>query len=212
MTGKLRVSVAVSLDGHMAGPDQTLEAPLGTGGERLHQWMFPTRSFRAMVGEEGGTTGLDDEYVVAAAAGLGATIMGRNMFGPIRGEWPDDSWTGWWGPEPPYHHPVFVLTHHEREPVTMEGGTTFHFVTGGIEDALEQARAAAGDADIRIGGGAETVRQYLRAGLVDSMHLAVSGVLLGAGERPFDGVSPDGYVCTGVVASGTVAHMRFERA
>ncbi|MGD9987824.1 dihydrofolate reductase family protein [Pseudonocardia sp.] len=211
MTGKLRVSVAVSLDGYMAGPDQSLDAPLGVGGPRLHEWFYPTRTFRSMVGEEGGTTGVDDRHAIEAAAGVGATIMGRNMFGPVRGDWGDESWTGWWGDDPVYHHPVFVLTHHEREPVEMKGGTTFHFVTGGIEAALEQARAAAGDADIRIGGGAETIRQYLRAGHVDAMHLAVVPVLFGRGARLLDGVDSDGYVCTELVSSEKVTHVRFER-
>ncbi len=181
---KVKVAAfSVSLDGYGAGRAQSLEAPLGRGGEQLHKWVWPTRTFRAKVlGQSGGTTGIDDDFAAASFAGVGAWILGRNMFGPVRGPWPDDAWKGWWGDEPPYHTPVFVLTHHPRAPLAMAGGTTFHFVTDGIEAALERARDAAGGADVRIGGGVATVRQYLRAGLVDEMHLAFAPALLGGGE------------------------------
>jgi len=175
---KLRVhNVAVSLDGYAAGPDQGPENPLGVGGPRLHTWVFETRTGRRMFGQEGGDEGVDDQFMAGGTAGIGATIMGRNMFGPIRGPWADDEdWTGWWGsePEPPYHHPVFVLTHHPRPPIPMDGGTTFHFVSDGIESALAQAFEAAGGADVRLGGGPATIQQYLRVSLVDDMHVAVS--------------------------------------
>jgi dihydrofolate reductase len=174
---------AVSLDGYGAGPRQSLQNPLGEGGTALHQWFFPTRTFQATVlGKQEGTTGLDDDYARQGMANVGAWILGRNMFGPIRGEWPDESWKGWWGESPPYHVPVFVLTHHPRKPLEMAGGTTFHFVTGGVEQALRRAKDAAGAKDVRIGGGVATVRQYLRAGLVDRMHLVFSPALLGSGE------------------------------
>ena len=180
---------AVSLDGYGAGPRQSLENPLGEGGPALHQWFFPTRTFQTMVlGKDGGTLGLDDDYARQGMANLGAWILGRNMFGPVRGEWPDESWKGWWGESPPYHVPVFVLTHHPRKPLEMAGGTTFHFVTGGIEEALRRAREAAGAKDVRIGGGVATIRQYLRAGLVDRMHLVFSPALLGSGEHLFSGL------------------------
>lgn len=180
---------SVSADGFGAGPAQSLENPLGVGGMALHEWVFPTRHFQQTHGGGGdGTTGVDDEFAAAGMANLGAWILGRNMFGPVRGPWPDDEWKGWWGPNPPYHVPVFVLTHHPRAPLAMDGGTTFHFVTEGIEAALERAKAAAGDKDVRIGGGAETVRQYLRAGLVDELHLAYAPVVLGSGEALLDGI------------------------
>ena len=180
---------AVSADGYGAGPAQSLEQPLGVGGEALHEWFIPTRTFRAMLGGgDGGTTGVDDEFAAAGIAGLGAWILGRNMFGPVRGPWPDDKWKGWWGPNPPYHVPVFVLTHHPRAPIEMEGGTTFHFVTDGIHAALERAKAAAGGKDVRVGGGVATVREYLRAGLVDEIHFAISPVLLGSGEALLEGI------------------------
>jgi len=186
---KARVSCfAVSLDGFGAGPRQDLDNPLGVGGEGLHQWVFPTRTFQAMLGKAEGTTGIDDEYARRGMENVGAWILGRNMFGPVRGPWPDDAWKGWWGDNPPYHVPAFVLTHHPRKPVPMAGGTTFHFVTEGIEDALKRAREAAGAKDVRIGGGVETVRQYVRAGLVDEMHLVVSPVLLGSGEHLLSGL------------------------
>jgi dihydrofolate reductase len=187
--GRLRVNAySVSLDGYGAGPDQSLGQPLGRGGEALHQWLVPTRTFRAMQGEPGGTGGIDDAFAARSMEGLGAWILGRNMFGPVRGPWPDESWRGWWGEEPPYHCPVFVLTHHPRPPLEMEGGTVFHFVTGGIGEALERAREAAGGRDVRVGGGAATIRQYLEARLIDELHLAVAPLLLGAGEPLFAGL------------------------
>jgi dihydrofolate reductase len=187
--GKLRVNAfAVSLDGYSAGPGQTLDNPMGRDGMKLHQWVFPTRSFNVMFGKETGETGIDDDFARRGAEGLGAWILGRNMFGPIRGPWPDEDWKGWWGPNPPYHVPVFVLTHFARAPLVMEGGTTFHFVTGGAEEALTRARAAAEGKDIRVGGGATTIQAYLRARLIDEMHLAVAPVLLGSGERLFEGL------------------------
>ena len=180
---KLRVNCfTLSLDGYGAGLRQDRDNPLGVGGTQLHEWFYPTRTFRSMLGEKEGTTGIDEDYARRGMEDLGAWIMGRNMFGPIRGAWPDEQWKGWWGDDPPYHVPVFVLTHHPREPIEMEGGTTFHFVTEGIEEALRRARQAAGAKDVRIGGGADTIRQYLRARLVDELHLAISPVLLGAGE------------------------------
>lgn len=186
---KVRVAgFSVSLDGFGAGPEQSLDAPLGMNGPDLFQWFFPTRSFRAMQGAEGGTVGVDNDYAQRSMAGFGAFILGRNMFGPIRGDWPDDSWNGWWGDNPPYHAPTYVLTHHARPPIEMEGGTTFYFVTEGIEAALDQARAAAGTKDIKIGGGVETLRQYLKAGLIDQLHLAIAPVVLGRGEALFEGI------------------------
>ncbi len=180
---KLRVSsFAVSIDGYGAGPNQDLQNPIGVGGTALMDWFFPTRTWQHMHGHEGGETGVDDEIAAQGLAGLGAWILGRNMFGPVRGPWPDNSWKGWWGEEPPYHTPVFVLTHHPRAPVTMAGGTEFRFVTDGIHAALQQARAAAGNRDIRLGGGVSTIRQYLRAALIDELHLAIRPVLLGHGE------------------------------
>ena len=186
---RVRVSsFAISLDGFGAGPDQSLEHPLGQGGERLHDWFYPTRTFREMLGHADGETGVDDGFAERGMAGMGAWILGRNMFSPIRGPWPDENWRGWWGDNPPYHVPVFVLTHYKRPPLEMEGGTVFHFVSDGIEAALAEARQAAKGKDIRIGGGAETIRQYLRAGLIDEVHLAVSPVLLGRGEPLFTGL------------------------
>jgi dihydrofolate reductase len=187
---KVRVNCfAVSLDGYGAGPRQSLENPLGEGGTALHQWFFPTRTFQStLFGKEEGTTGLDDDYARKGMANVGAWILGRNMFGPIRGDWPDEAWKGWWGENPPYHVPVFVLTHHPRKPLEMAGGTTFHFITEGIEEALRRAKDAAGAKDVRIGGGVQTNRQYLRAGLVDRMHLVISPVLLGSGEHLLAGL------------------------
>lgn len=187
---KLRVDAfTISLDGFGAGPDQTLEAPLGVGGETLHRWFRPTRTFQQKVfGNADGETGVDNDFAARSFEDVGAYIMGRNMFGPVRGPWPDESWRGWWGENPPYHVPVFVLTHHARKPLEMEGGTVFHFVTDGHESALKQARAAAGTRDIRIGGGVSTIRQYLSAGLIDRMHIAISPVLLGRGENLFAGI------------------------
>jgi dihydrofolate reductase len=211
---KVRVhNFAISLDGYAAGPDQSLDNPLGVGGERLHEWAFATRGARESEGLEGGETGLDDDFVAARTKGIGATIMGRNMFGPVRGEWADEAWTGWWGDDPPYHHPVFVLTHHPRPPIPMKGGTTFHFVDGGIEEALDRAVEAAGGQDVAIGGGASTVQQYLRAGLIDEMHVPIVPVLLGGGERLFDNLGGDaGYECVELICSPAVAHARFARA
>ena len=186
---KLRVNCfSVSIDGYGAGPGQALEHPMGIGGMALHEWVFPTRFFQAMIGKDGGTTGIDEDFAARGMAGIGAWILGRNMFGPIRGPWTDDQWKGWWGDNPPYHAPTFVLTHHPRASIEMDGGTTFHFITDGIEAALQCAREAAGQKDIKIGGGVETVRQYLRAGHVDEIHLAVAPVVLGQGEALFDGI------------------------
>jgi dihydrofolate reductase len=212
---KLRVhNFAISLDGYGAGPDQSIDNPLGVGGEGLHEWVFETRTGRRMIGEDGGAAGLDDDFLARGDAGIGATIMGRNMFGPIRGPWTSDEWTGWWGDNPPYHHPVFVLTHHPRSPITMKGGTTFHFVDDGIHAALERAFDAAGGDDVRLGGGASTVQQYLGAGLIDEMHLAIVPVVLGRGERLFDHLDggPHGYECAELVSSPSVAHVRLSRA
>jgi len=186
---RLRVaSFSISLDGFGAGPDQSLQDPLGVGGESVHAWVFPTNTFQRMHGTGVGAAGIDDDYAARGFENLGAWILGRNMFGPIRGPWPDEAWKGWWGDEPPYHVPVFVLTHHARPPLEMKGGTIFHFVTGGIQDALDRARKAAAGKDIRLGGGVATIREYLRAGLVDEMHLAVSPVLLGSGENLLAGI------------------------
>jgi dihydrofolate reductase len=186
---RVRVNMfSVSLDGYGAGPDQSTEEPLGVGGESLHEWAVGTRSFQKLYGNEGGSTGVNDEFVVRAMENLGAWILGRNMFGPIRGDWPDDSWKGWWGSNPPYHVPVFVLTNHPRASFEMEGGTTFHFVTGGIQAALERAIAAANGKDVRIGGGAATIRQFLQARLIDEMHLAIVPTLLGRGESLLGGL------------------------
>jgi dihydrofolate reductase len=206
---KLRVhNLSMSLDGFVAGADQGVDNPLGVGGEQLHEWMFATRMWGRMVGTGEGSTGLDNEFAERGEENIGAHVMGRNMFGPIRGDWGDEQWRGWWGDDPPYHHDVFVLTHHARSPIPMEGGTTFHFVTDGIEDALARATEAAGGADVRLGGGAATVRQYLRAGLVDELHVAITPVLLGLGERLFDGLDdlPAGYVCDELRGSGAVTH------
>lgn len=180
---------SISLDGFGAGPSKDLQNPMGVGGMALHSWVFPTRTFRHNVlGQDGGTEGVDNEFSQRSFENLGAWILGRNMFTPSRGPWPDDQWKGWWGDEPPYHVPVFVLTHHPRKPLEMKGGTVFHFVTDGIESALAQARKAAGGKDIRIGGGTATIRQYLQAGLIDELHLAQSPVFLGQGENLFSGL------------------------
>ena len=183
---KLRVhNFSMSADGYAAGRAQTLDLPMGVHGERLHSWMFETAGGRAMLGQTGGTTGVDDDFFHAGETGIGATVMGRNMFGPIRGAWGDSDWRGWWGDDPVYHHPVFVLTHHPHEPIEMAGGTTFHFVTDGVDAAVEQAFAAAGGLDVRLGGGTSTMQQCLRARLVDELHIVVSPVVLGGGERVF---------------------------
>ncbi|MBW8880861.1 MAG: dihydrofolate reductase [Asticcacaulis sp.] len=187
---RLRVSCfSLSLDGFGAGPDQSLDQPLGIGGKDLHKWIFPTRSFQDMHGGGGGdAAGADEDFARRGMANLGAWIMGRNMFGPVRGEWPDEAWKGWWGDNPPYHTDVFVLTHYARRPIEMDGGTVFHFVTGGIHEALDRARRSAGGKDIRFGGGAATIRDYLHAGLVDEMHLAYAPVMLGRGESLLQGI------------------------
>jgi dihydrofolate reductase len=210
LTSRLRVhSFAISLDGYGAGPDQDLDNPLGVGGVALHEWVFATRTFRRMFGGEGGATGVDDDFAARGLVGIGAWILGRNMFGPIRGAWPDDTWKGWWGDNPPYHTPVFVLTNHPRASISMEGGTTFHFVTDGIHAALKRATDAANGMDVRLGGGVATIRQYLRAGLIDEMHLAIAPVLLGAGEQLLWGIDvlKLGYQCTEHVATPSATHV-----
>jgi len=207
---KVRVnSFSISLDGYGAGPNQDLDNPLGVGGTSLHEWAHATRTFRQMSGSDGGTTGVDDDFAARGFANIGAWILGRNMFGPIRGPWPDDTWKGWWGDNPPYHTPVFVLSHHPRASITMEGGTTFHFVSGGIHEALKRATDAANGRDIRLGGGVATIQQYLRATLVDEMHLAISPVLLGSGEHLFAGIDALqlGYTCTEHAASPSATHV-----
>ena len=203
------LAFTVSADGYGAGPDQTLESPLGAGGELLHGWMRTTRTFHQMIGQPGGRTDADDGFAQRSFDNIGAWILGRNMFGPVRGPWPDDTWKGWWGDNPPYHVPVFVLTHHARESITMQGGTTFHFVTGGIHEALERAREAAQGQDVRVGGGVATVRQYLHAGLVDEMHLAMSPTLLGRGEALLADIDlPQlGFRCTQHVATANAQHV-----
>jgi len=187
---KVRVAAfSISLDGFGAGPRQDLQNPLGVRGTELHHWFFPTEVFQKMQGKSGGTTGIDNGMAAQSFDNVGAWILGRNMFGPVRGPWPDDSWKGWWGDNPPYHTPVFVLTHHARSPLAMEGGTTFYFVTNGVESALKQAREAAKGKDVRVGGGVSVIRQYLQAGQIDEMHLAVSPVFLGEGEHQFQGMN-----------------------
>ena len=199
----------ISLDGYGAGPRQTREAPLGVGGEELHEWFIPTRAFQSIIGKPGGTTGIDDDIAARHGIGVGAWIMGRNMFGPVRGPWPDDQWRGWWGKNPPYHGPVFVLTHHARSPIEMEGGTVFHFVTGGAGEAMERAREAAGGKDVQIGGGVSTIRQYLEAGLIDDLHFAIAPRLLGSGEHLFQGIDlvALGYECTSHVPTAAATHL-----
>jgi dihydrofolate reductase len=211
---KLRVhNFSISIDGYAAGSNQGIDHPLGEGGPALHEWVFKTHYGLQMLGETGGDEGLDNKFLAAGDVSIGATLMGRNMFGPIRGPWTDENWRGWWGEDPPYHHPVFVLTHHPHAPIEMQGGTTFNFVTGGIESALERAFEAAGGEDVRLGGGAATIQQYLRARLIDEMHLAIVPVLLGGGERLFDHLDggPAGYECVEFVSSPAVAHIRFAR-
>jgi len=185
---KLRLGITMSLDGYVAGPDQSEENPLGVGGMELHEWVFPLKAFREEHGGEGGEVNESSAVVEERRANIGATIMGRNMFGPVRGPWPDESWRGWWGEDPPYHHPVFVLTHHPREPLEMQGGTTFHFVSDGVESALAQARDAAEGRDVWLAGGASAVNQYLAAGLVDEIDISIAPLILGSGERLFEGV------------------------
>ena len=211
---KLRVhAFSISLDGYGAGPTQSLQEPLGAGGETLHEWFIPTRTFQQTYGQEGGTTGVDDDFAARGFADIGAWILGRNMFGPIRGAWPDDEWRGWWGDNPPYHSDVFVLTHHPRASIRMAGGTTFHFVTDGIHAALERAMAAANGRDVRLGGGVATIQQYLRAGLVDEMHVAVAPILLGSGEHLFNGLDllKLGYRCVEHVPSRNATHIVLAR-
>ena len=211
---KLRVhSFSISLDGYGAGPNQDLDNPLGAGGLAMHQWVFATSTFRRMFGGDDGTTGIDDDFAARGFNNIGAWILGRNMFGPVRGPWPDDTWKGWWGDKPPYHTPVFVLTNHPRPSITMSGGTTFHFVTDGIHAALQRAADAADGQDIRLGGGVATIRQYLCAGLVDEMHLAISPVLLGSGEHLLADIDAPklGYRCTEHVATPNVTHVVLTR-
>lgn len=207
-------SFSISLDGYGAGPQQSLENPLGIGGPALHEWALPTRTFqKAVFGKDGGSTGIDEDFAARGFANIGAWIMGRNMFGPVRGPWPNLDWTGWWGEEPPYHVPVFVLTHDARPPLVMKGGTVFHFVTGGIHEALTRAREAAAGKDIRIGGGASTIRQYLEEGLIDELHIAIAPVLLGRGERLFDtaDLRARGYQCVKFAASDKATHVVLQR-
>jgi dihydrofolate reductase len=211
---KLRVHCfALSVDGYGAGPRQDTDNPMGVGGRGLHEWAFATRTFQNMFGGEGGSTGVDDDFAAAGFANIGAWIIGRNMFGPIRGPWVDDAWKGWWGENPPYHVPVFVLTHHPRASITMAGGTTFHFVADGIHAALHRATEAADGRDVRVGGGVATIQQYLSAGLVDELHLAIAPVLLGSGERLFSGLDAAelGYRCTRHVATANVTHVVLAR-
>ncbi|HTU88090.1 MAG TPA: dihydrofolate reductase family protein [Solirubrobacteraceae bacterium] len=209
---RLRLSITMSLDGYVAGPDQSEESPLGVGGMELHEWFFPLRAFREMHGEQGGETNASSSVVQARRANIAATIMGRNMFGPVRGPWPDESWRGWWGENPPYHHPVFVLTHHPREPLEMEGGTTFHFVSDGIESALTQAKDAAQTGDVWLAGGASVVNQYLAAGLVDEIDVSIAPVVLGAGARLFEGVGRGalGLKQIRAVDAPGVTHIKYE--
>ena len=203
-------SFTISLDGYGAGPHQDIHNPLGVGGTELHQWLFPTRTLqRALFGKDGGTTGVDDDFAARGFSNVGAWILGRNMFSPFRGPWSDMSWKGWWGDSPPYHVPVFILTHHARPPIEMEGGTTFYFVTGGIREALDRATAAAHGMDVRVGGGPNTIQQFLRERLIDELHIAISPVLLGDGERLFEGVDMRtlGYECVEFVASEKATHV-----
>jgi dihydrofolate reductase len=219
---KLRVSAfSISIDGYGAGPGQALDQPMGIGGMALHQWVFATETFKKMtghsaaslIGDQAGGSGVDDDFAARGFANLGAWIMGRNMFGPMRGPWTDDEWKGWWGKNPPYHVPVFVLTHHARAPITMEGGTTFHFVTDGIDAALSRAKEAANGKDIRLGGGVATVREYLTAGLIDEIHLVISPALLGKGEHLLAGIDTVslGYKCTEHAASERATHVVLTR-
>ena len=206
-------SFAVSLDGYAAGPRQSLDAPLGIRGPELFEWFFSTRTWKHMHAQEGGSTGVDNEWAQRGMENVGAWILGRNMFGPIRGPWPDDSWKGWWGEEPPYHVPAFVLTHYPRESVEMKGGTTFHFVADGIHAALERAKDVAKDRDVRIGGGVATVRQYLRAGLIDEVHLACRPILMGSGENLFADidVAALGYRCFEHVSTEFATHVMVKK-
>ena len=207
-------SFTLSVDGYGAGADQSREAPLGRGGRALHEWLFATRTGRKLFGQEGGETGVDDDFAAQGFENVGAWILGRNMFGPVRGPWPDESWRGWWGETPPYHTPLFVLSHHPRKPLAMTGGTTFLFVTDGIESALHQAQSAAQGRDIRLGGGVSTLRQYLTAGLLDELHLAISPVLLGSGESLFAGLDQPrlGYRCERHESDARATHGVLARA
>jgi dihydrofolate reductase len=199
---------SISLDGYGAGPNQDLDHPLGNGGPALHEWVFGTRTFRQIHGKDGGATGIDDDFVARGFHNIGAWIIGRNMFGPLRGPWPDNAWKGWWGENPPFHTPVFVLTNHPRASIEMSGGTTFHFVTDGVQAALKRAVDAANGQDVRLGGGVATIRQYLRAGLIDEMHLAMSPILLGSGECLLEGIDAAklGYQCTEHVSTTNTTH------
>lgn len=212
---KLRVNCfSISLDGFGAGRDQSPDNPFGIGGAGLHEWMYATRTFKSQFGEHDGETGTDDDLTARGNEDIGAWIMGRNMFGPVRGDWPDNDWKGWWGDNPPYHSDVYILTHHERAPVAMEGGTVFHFVTDGIHSALDKARASAGGKDVRLGGGVEAIRQYLHAGLIDEMHIAVSPVLLGQGEHLMGGIDlrACGLENVEYLPTPRAAHYRFTRS
>jgi dihydrofolate reductase len=206
-------SFTISIDGYGAGPNQGIDNPLGEGGPDLHQWFVPTRTFQRNHGGGEGTTGVDDDFAARGFRNVGAWILGRNMFGPVRGPWPDLRWQGWWGDNPPYHVPVFVLTHHARPALQMEGGTTFHFITGGIHEALERAREAANGMDVRIGGGANVIRQYLQAGLIDELHIAISPILLGRGEPLFEGLDLRalGYGCVEFVGTEKATHVVLRR-
>lgn len=212
---KLRVqSFSISVDGFGAGPNQSLENLHGIGGLALHEWAFPTKTFEQMFGNDGGKIGIDDDFAARGFSNIGAWIMGRNMFGPIRGPWPDANWNGWWGDTPPYHTPVFILTNHARESVTMNGGTTFHFVTDGIQVALERATESANGQDVRLGGGVATIQQYLRAGLIDEIHLAIAPILLGSGERLFSDIDmlSLGYKCVEHVATQNATHVVLKKS
>lgn len=215
MTSVRVASFAISIDGFGAGPKQSLENPLGEGGLKLHEWFFPTNTFQKMHvnAKATGTTGVDDDFAIRGLNNIGAWILGRNMFAPSRGAWTDMNWKGWWGDNPPYHTPVFVLTHYPRETIVMEGGTTFYFVTDGIYSALERAKEAAKGLDVRIGGGVETIKQYLRAGLIDEMHIAISPILLGSGEHLFSGIDllALGYYCVESTCSSNATHMIIKR-
>ncbi len=213
MTRVRVASFGVSLDGFGAGPDQGLQNPLGVRGPELMEWFFHTQVWHRHQGQPGGETGVDNRMAERSFEGIGAWILGRNMFGPIRGPWPDDSWKGWWGEEPPYHTPVFVLTHHARAPLSMKGGTVFHFVTDGIESAVRQAREAAGRSDVRIGGGVATIRQYLRARLIDELHLAVRPILMGNGEALWQGLDARalGYECAESITGERATHVILRR-
>jgi dihydrofolate reductase len=211
---KLRVhSFSISIDGYGAGPGQDLENPIGVGGLKVFEWFFPTRTWQRMHGNADGETGVDDDVAVRGFEGIGASILGRNMFGPVRGPWLDESWKGWWGDEPPYHTPVFVLSHHARAPIEMAGGTTFHFVTDGIRSALEQAQQAADGKDVRLGGGVSTIRQYLSASLIDELHLAIVPVLLGSGEHLLGGLNlPElGYECAERIEGARATHVTLRK-